>query len=54
MGKRKFEQELERSMGMESISIAHGGMESISIAHGVSERKLKKAHKLPLPPKIGP
>ena len=44
MRKRKFEQELERSMGMESFSIAHG----------VSERQLKKAHKLPLPPKIGP
>ena len=34
MGKRKFEQELECSMGMESLSIAHR----------VSERKLKKAH----------
>ena len=29
------------------------GMESLSIAHGVSERRLKKAHKLPLPPKTG-
>ena len=30
------------------------GMESLSIAHGVSEKQLKKAHKLPQPPKIGP
>ena len=44
MGKRNFEQELEHSIGMESLSIAHG----------VSERKLKKVHKLPLPPKICP
>ena len=44
MRKHKFEQELECSMGMESISIAHR----------VSERKLKKVHKLPLPLKIGP
>ena len=44
MGKRKFELELKRSMGMESFSIAHG----------VSKRKFKKAHKLWLPPKIGP
>ena len=44
MGKHKFGQEPERSMGTESLSIAHG----------VPKRKLKKAHKLPLPPRMGP